>query len=156
MVELLRIDERLIHGQVAVSWNQQISPDAIVVINNEVVKDEMQKMAIKMAKPLNVKLAIKSVDEGIELLNNPKTANMKLFVVVRSTTDALQVMENIKGIKMINAGGMTKKSENSLQIDSYLYVTENDIENFKKMKQYADMIDCRIVPADKKTDILNS
>lgn len=153
MVELLRIDERLIHGQVAVSWNQQLSPDAIVVINDEVVNNDIQKMAIKMAKPANVKLAIKSVKEGIELLNNPTVSDMKLFVIVRNTEDALEVIKNVNGIKMVNVGGLTKKQVDSVQIGSYLYATPKDIENFREMKEYVEYIDCRVVPAEKKVDV---
>lgn len=153
MVILLRIDERLIHGQVALSWNQQLSPDAIVVINDEVMNDEIQKIAIKMAKPSNVKLAIKGVKDGIELLNNAQTEKMRLFVVVRNTDDALQVVKNVQGIQEVNAGGMTKKTRESIQIASYLYVTQKDIDNFKEILKYVDFIDSRVVPGNKKSDI---
>lgn len=153
MVEFLRIDERLIHGQVAVSWNQQLSPDAIVVINDEVVSNDIQKMAIKMAKPSNSKLAIKNIKDGIALLNDPTVADMKLFVIVRNTDDALEVIRNVQNIKTVNAGGLTNKQIDSKQIGSYLYVSTKDIENFKEMRNYVEDIDCRVVPADKKVDI---
>lgn len=153
MVIFLRVDERLIHGQVALSWNQQLSPDAIVVINDAIMHDEIQKIAIKMAKPSNVKLAIKNVKDGIELLNNPQTEKMRLFVVVRNTRDALEIVKNVKGIKEVNVGGMTKKTFETIQIASYLYVTKEDIENLKEIQNYVDFIDCRVVPGNKKCDI---
>lgn len=153
MVDLLRIDERLIHGQVALSWTQFLSPDAIVVINDEVVTNEIQKIAIKMAKPSHVKLSIKGVKDGIELLNNPKTFDMKLFVVVRNSRDALAVLKEVKTIKQVNAGGMTKKTGESEQIGSYLYVTGEDVKHFKEMRSFVDDIDCRVVPEGKKTSL---
>lgn len=102
MVTMLRVDDRLLHGQVAFSWINQTNPDAILIANDGVINDEITKLAIKMAKPAGVKMAIKSLKDGIDLINNPKTNNMKIFVVVKNTDDALKVVQEIEGIKMLS------------------------------------------------------
>ena len=96
MIKMLRVDERLIHGQVAVSWSKVLKITHIVLINNEVVKNEIQKMTLKMAVPQGVKLAIKDVKGGIELLKDERTENMKILVVVNNPSDALTVAKEIK------------------------------------------------------------
>ena len=57
MVELCRVDDRMLHGQVAVTWVNQVAPDAILIANDEAATNEMSKLAFKMAKPAGVKLA---------------------------------------------------------------------------------------------------
>ena len=49
MIKHLRIDNRLIHGQVAVTWMRRINADAIAVVNDDVAKDRIQKMALPLA-----------------------------------------------------------------------------------------------------------
>lgn len=63
MVELCRIDDRLLHGQVAVTWVGAVAPEAILIANDEAATNEMSKLALKMAKPAGVKLAVKTIDE---------------------------------------------------------------------------------------------
>ena len=70
MVKTCRVDHRLIHGQVAVTWINNINPDAIVVANDEVIKDEIALCALKMVKPDGMKMAIRSTDEAIRLIND--------------------------------------------------------------------------------------
>lgn len=73
MVELCRVDDRMLHGQVAVTWVNQVAPDAILIANDEAATNEMSKLAFKMAKPAGVKLAIKTVKDAAVLLNDPRT-----------------------------------------------------------------------------------
>ena len=79
MVTMLRVDDRLLHGQVAFSWINQTNPDAILIANDGVINDEITKLAIKMAKPAGVKMAIKSLKDGIDLINNPKNKQYENF-----------------------------------------------------------------------------
>lgn len=148
MVTMLRVDDRLLHGQVAFSWINQTNPDAILIANDGVVNDEITKLAIKMAKPAGVKMAIKSLKDGIDLINNPKTNNMKLFVVVKNTDDALKVVQEIEGIKMLNIGGASNKKKGGKMILKGIYMTAKDIENIRKLIPLVETIDTRVVPSD--------
>ena len=148
MVTMMRVDDRLLHGQVAFSWINQTNPDAILIANDGVVNDEITKLAIKMAKPAGVKMAIKSLKDGIDLINNPKTNNMKIFVVVKNTDDALKVVQEIEGIKMLNIGGASTKKEGGKMILKGIYMTDKDIENIRKLIPLVETIDTRVVPSD--------
>ena len=79
MVELCRIDDRLLHGQVAVTWVGAVAPEAILIANDEAATNEMSKLALKMAKPAGVKLAIKTIDDAIALLTIQMQRKLKSF-----------------------------------------------------------------------------
>ena len=49
MIKLLRVDDRLIHGQVAVSWTSYLGADTIVVANDKAITDKLMQMAFNMA-----------------------------------------------------------------------------------------------------------
>lgn len=69
MIKLTRVDYRLIHGQVAMSWTHALDVDCILLASDAVAKDDMRKAALRLARPSGVKLVIKDVDAAIEALN---------------------------------------------------------------------------------------
>ena len=71
-IAALRVDDRLIHGQVAMTWTKQLKVNGIVVANDDAASDNTQKMALKMAVPAGIKVLIKPVQEAIRVLNDPR------------------------------------------------------------------------------------
>ena len=103
-ITALRVDDRLIHGQVAMTWTKQLAVQGIVVANDEAANDNTQKMALKMAVPGGIKSLIKPVDEAIRILNNPKASKMRILVLTRTVKDALKVRQNVGEIGFLNVG----------------------------------------------------
>ena len=92
MVKALRVDERLIHGQVAMAWTRDLGIQGIMVADDEAASNEMQKMTLKMAVPDGIKCIIKTVPEIIALLNNPRSEGMRILVLVKTVKNALEEM----------------------------------------------------------------
>lgn len=103
-ITALRVDDRLIHGQVAMTWTKQLAVQGIVVANDEAANDNTQKMALKMAVPGGIKSLIKPVDEAIRILNNPKASRMRILVLTRTVKDALKVRQSVGEIGFLNVG----------------------------------------------------
>ena len=103
-ITALRVDDRLIHGQVAMTWTKQLAVQGIVVANDEAANDNTQKMALKMAVPGGIKSLIKPVDEAIRILNNPKASRMRILVLTRTVKDALKIRQSVGEIGFLNVG----------------------------------------------------
>ncbi len=101
MVNLMRVDERLLHGQVAVTWISNVNATSILIANDEVMENEMAKMALKMAKPSGMKLAIRSIEEGAALLNDPRSQNIPIFVIVKTIQDAVRLCQKTDAVKKV-------------------------------------------------------
>lgn len=147
MVELLRVDERMLHGQVAVTWISEVSPDSILIANDEIMDNEMGKMALRMVKPNGVKLAIKSVEGGAEVLNDPRAANMKIFVIVRTLKDALRLIDKTQGIHKVNIGGVKKKEGGKL-VAAAVYLNDEDLDTLQQLSEKVENVEFRMIPAD--------
>lgn len=148
MIQLIRIDDRLLHGQVAYSWKAYLGYDAIVIISEDVVKDEIRKMAIKIAKPEGVRLAIRGIKEGVELLNNDKLKALKVFAVTDDIKTASQIFESLNEKTKLNIGGLSKKADKE-PYTSFAYLSIEDKKYLKKMKDNGVEIEFRLVPNDK-------
>ncbi|MDO4941709.1 MAG: PTS sugar transporter subunit IIB [Lachnospiraceae bacterium] len=103
-IAALRVDDRLIHGQVAMTWTKQLKIRGILVANDEAANDETQKMALKMAAPGGVKVLVRSVKDAIRVLNHPKVDRMRILVLTRSIKDAVTVCENTREFEFLNVG----------------------------------------------------
>ena len=108
MIKLTRVDYRLIHGQVAMSWTHALDVDCILLASDAVAKDDMRKAALRLARPSGVKLVIKDVDAAIEALNSGVTDKYSLFIITETIEDVYRLAKGCKDIKEINLGGTRK------------------------------------------------
>lgn len=149
MIKLLRVDHRLLHGQVAFSWTQELGVDCILIANNDVPNNEIRKTAMKLAKPQGVKLVIKNISDSIKALKSGVTDKYKLFIVVESVADAYSLATAYSQINHINLGG-TKPADGTKQISKAINVTNEDESKLKELVNQGCEIEIRQVPNDKK------
>lgn len=147
MIQLLRVDHRLIHGQVALSWTNSIKADCILVANDTVVNDALQKATLKMACPHNIKVVIKTVKDSIAAIQAGKTDKYKLFIVVASIDDAYQLIQAIPEIKRLNLGG-TKAREGTKNISKAINLLPQEEEQLKELASAGVSVEIQQVPTD--------
>lgn len=149
MVELLRVDYRLLHGQVALAWTQQLNVDCILIANDALMQDELKKTTIKLAKPTGVKLVMKNIDDSIEALESGVTDKYRLFIVVETIADAAKLCKASSRIKTINIGGV-KPKEGTRMLTKSVPVTLEEEEILKELIKRDLELEIRQVPSDKK------
>jgi fructoselysine and glucoselysine-specific PTS system IIB component len=150
-VSLLRIDDRLIHGQVAFGWTTSLGVNTILVVNDEAKNDPMKATALNLAKPNNVTLYIRSVAESGEIVQKfTQSKKSDVLVLVKDTTDARRLLEGAGGtIQEINVGGL-RYSEGKRKLTDLIAVDEQDIENLKAIERMGVNIEFRMLPKDRK------
>lgn len=149
MIVFLRVDHRLLHGQVAFSWTQYVDADCILIANDSVPNDELRKTTIKMAKPPAVKLVIKNINDAIEAIKSGVTDKYKLFIVVESVTDAWRLARELPEIKSINLGG-TKVREGSQNISKAINLIPEEVAQLQELVAAGVEVEIRLVPNDRK------
>lgn len=149
MIGLFRIDDRLLHGQVALTWTPSVGAGCILVANDRVAGDDFQKMALNLAKPANVKLLVKSITDTAAILNDVRYHGIKMLVLVNSVKDAYTLSELVPDIQSINFGGLRSK-EGSKAVSKAISLTESDISIIRKMLDKGLELEIRQVPGDKK------
>lgn len=149
MILLTRVDHRLLHGQVAVSWISSLGADCILIANDELTKNDLKKTTMKLAKPAGVKLVIKNIEDSIKAIISGATDKYKLFIVVESIEDAFKLSKAIPEIKQINLGGI-KAKEGSRNISKAVNILPEEERLLNKMLKQNVEIEIRQVPNDKK------
>ena len=154
MIKLTRIDDRLVHGQVAFTWVPALGADCLLVANDKVAKDEFQKMTLTLAKPANAKLLIKSIADAATFLNDERSGKMKVLVIVNSITDAAALAAMVGEIKSVNFGGIRSKDGSRL-ISKAIAITGDDVPVIKSMLAKGIELEIRQVPTDSKQAVEN-
>ncbi|MEC5272699.1 PTS sugar transporter subunit IIB [Caldifermentibacillus hisashii] len=152
MIKLLRVDHRLLHGQVAFSWTNALQADCILIANDAIMNDDIKKTAVKLAKPAGIKLVIKNIKDSVEALNSGVTEKYKLFIIVESVKDANEIVSKVKAIKSINLGG-TKSAPDKMQISKAIFITNEELNMLKEIESNGIEVEIRQVPGDKKLTI---
>jgi len=148
MIKLLRVDHRLLHGQVAFSWTGYLDADCILIANDDVVKNELRKTTIRLAKPDGVKLVMKSIDESITLINSGITDSYKLFIVVEKVKDACKLASNVDSIGLINLGSAKANSETTA-FSKNVNLSQEEVEMLRELIKKGKKVEIRTVPSDR-------
>lgn len=131
-IALLRIDSRLIHGQVAGSWSNFISPQTLIAASDAAAHDNLRKTLLLQVAPSHIKTNVLDIAETGRVYNNPKYAGMKTMIVVESPADALALVDAGVSVKEINVGGVTYK-DGMKQVSEAVYTSDADIEAYKEL-----------------------
>lgn len=153
MIKLVRVDHRLLHGQVAVSWVNGIGADCILVASDTVVNDPVWKTTLKLGKPAGCKLVMKNIADSISAINSGVTDKYKLIVVVQTIADAKRLADGCPAITSINLGN-TKESSTTKQVSRQIFLEHDEIEMLRELD--ARGVECEIRPmaADSKTNAI--
>lgn len=147
MIKLLRVDERLVHGQVALAWTNSLNADCIFVVNDAVRNDKLRLTTLKMAVPAGVKFVSKNVEDAIDALNSGKTDKYKMLVVVDSVVDALRIAERSSVVESVNLGNM-KNLEGRRQLTPSVYASDEEIAAIKELLARGVEVGCQAVPTE--------
>ena len=150
MIVVFRIDDRLLHGQVARSWTKQYNIEKIVIINDEVMNDEFSKMTLRLAKPQEVDLIFSDKGNSEELLKRMEISEDRVMCIVNGFEDAMIVLPFLPKVKKINIGGLRSKSRDSnIVINPSVVLTNKDKELVEKLLNDGYILEIRQVPGER-------
>jgi len=138
MIKWVRLDERMIHGQVATKWSRLLSVNRIIVADDMAATNETMKNALMMAAPPTCKVAIVTVEKAIALCNDPRSEALSILLIVSNIENLLKVAKEVKGIPTINVGNYgriapKKNGETRPTYSKNLYAYDEEIAMLKEV-----------------------
>lgn len=153
-IGLTRIDDRLIHGQVATRWTKETNVNRIIVVSDEVAKDHVRKTLLTQVAPPGVTAHVVDVDKMVRVWNNPKYGRDRVMLLFTNPTDVLRVVEQGVDIKTVNIGGMAFR-QGKTQVNNAVSVDEQDIAAFRKLNERNIELEVRKVSNDPKLKMMD-
>ena len=150
----IRIDERLIHGQVASAWANTLKANRIMVVDDVASTDDIQKMALKMACPSSCKLSILSTERAVENILAEKYEGDRIFMVMKGPEVLVRMWDLGFKFTEINVGNMSS-GFGTTQIKRSVSVTVDDVKNFKLLQSLGIKMHAQMVPSENDIDFMN-
>lgn len=150
----VRIDERLIHGQVAGIWAPSLHTQRIIVINDEAAADSLQKSSLRMAAPTSMRLSVLPVESAAKNIRSGKYGKQCLFLVFKNPTDVLRYLKAGGKLTHVNVGNMSYK-EGSKDITKSIKVLEEEIDVFESIAAMDINVTAQLVPNDPVVDFMD-
>lgn len=150
----VRMDERLIHGQVAGIWAPSLHTQRIIVINDEAAADTLQKSSLRMAAPTSMRLSVLPVESAAKNIRSGKYGKQRLFLVFKNPTDVLRYLKAGGKLTHVNVGNMSYK-EGSKDITKSIKVLDEEIYVFESIAAMDINVTAQLVPNDPVIDFMD-
>ncbi|SFD21525.1 PTS system mannose/fructose/N-acetylgalactosamine-transporter subunit IIB [Clostridium uliginosum] len=147
-IVLTRIDDRLIHGQVATAWSKITKATKIIVVDDTVAQDSFMQMVLKSAAPSSIKVEIFTVNDAVEALNKDDDGE-RVIVLVKTPVTVLSLVKAGVAIKELNLGGMGAK-QGRKQLYKNISISEDEKLAFKELIELNVKVFIQIVPDAKQ------
>ncbi|AYE37640.1 PTS sugar transporter subunit IIB [Companilactobacillus zhachilii] len=150
---LARVDSRLLHGQVATAWTKTTNPTRIIVVSDNVAKDDLRKQLIMQAAPVGVHAHVIPIDQMIKIAKDDKHfGGERALLLFETPQDVKKAIDGGVPLKTVNVGSMAH-SVGKVQPNKVLAFDQNDIDTYKEMEKEGIKFDVRKVPTDSEDNL---
>ena len=148
----VRIDDRLIHGQVCGFWIPQYSLERIAIVDDIIVNDEVRKSALKFGCPEKCKLSIFSSEKAADKFNRKIDEGIRVMILCNSPVPILRMAEHGWQAPYITVGNMAVKPD-AVQVKKTVFISPEEKDAFKKLVERGVTIYSQMVPKEPREDI---
>ncbi|MCD8167831.1 MAG: PTS sugar transporter subunit IIB [Clostridiales bacterium] len=145
----VRVDDRLIHGQVVTQWVKVFNAQQIVVIDDNVAQDKMQKNVLKFAAPPEIKVSIYSVDKAVEVWQKNQFGSQNVFVLFRDVKQIATLQEKGVSFPEITIGQMAIINDRK-QVYKQVGLSESEAQTLLDLEKSGIKLYFQMQPTDKK------
>ncbi len=151
-IALLRVDDRLVHGQVVEGWLPFLGADLVAVVSDAAAADRVQTALMKMALPPAVGLVCLKVADAPAALSAPPAAARKVLILVPAPAEALALLEKGVVVDRVNVGGL-HFTVGKVQLGRALFLDEKDKKALQAIAARGVRLEGRPLPSDPEEDL---
>ncbi|SJZ38294.1 PTS sugar transporter subunit IIB [Anaerorhabdus furcosa] len=152
MIKQLRIDDRLIHGEVVVLWLSHTGADTVIVADDQHATNPMLTMTLNLAKPKGVTMHVLTLEDTIKYVNDGSHDVEKIFIVCANAQNALKLVQGCEAIHEVNIGAM-RSSNGKKQVTLKVFVDQKDVEDLKEIEKLDRTIYQQTKPDQKRVSL---
>lgn len=151
-IVLTRIDDRLIHGQVMTAWVKKTRANQILIIDEEVAKDDFMSEILKMSAPSGIDIVVTGLEDAVAFLKAQESENKRLIILVKAPVTIDVLVESGIAIDKLVVGGMGAKA-NRRVLYKNISASDEERATFKKLIDQGIPVVIHIIPDQKETDL---
>lgn len=151
-IALVRVDNRLIHGQILEAWIPYLKASCIVVVDDQVVADFFRETVIRMAVPSGIRVVVCGVAEFAEGHTFGRGRGPKTIVLFSKISDAWKARCLGFLFDQLNIGNIYNE-ECKVCCTPAVLLSDTDIQDISRLRDAGVKIELRRVPREKSVDL---
>jgi mannose/fructose/N-acetylgalactosamine-specific phosphotransferase system component IIB len=150
-ISLIRIDDRLIHGQVTTAWLRVYNANTIIIANERVATSPVYKSIFSVATVPGKEILLMPPTEAADFIakSGPEDS---FFIITPTPLDVVVLMDQGLDVKKINVGGLQGRP-NTKKLAKVVYATPEEEQAFKELKSRGVEMEVQMVPTDRVTSL---
>jgi len=144
---LVRVDDRLLHGQVALNWVKALNPERIVIADDALARDPLGRAAIEAAAPPDVALRVGTIHQAAAMLENTASAPGRTIVLLRDPAGARALHDAGVAYPRLNLGALGWAPRRA-RIGPQVYVSREEWEALQSLVQAGVDVTIQALPSD--------
>ncbi|XKM14073.1 PTS sugar transporter subunit IIB [Orbaceae bacterium ac157xtp] len=145
-INLARIDDRLIHGQVVTTWVKNYDIEQVIIVNDKVAADKVQQSVLTMSAPPGLKIQVFGVQQFIDILKKTEIKRRTMLLFTNSV-DVAAVVNGGVALEKLNVGGM-RMQDGRKSLSRAVAVTPEEENAFKQLLAKNVVVEVQMVPKD--------
>ncbi|MBN1613827.1 MAG: PTS sugar transporter subunit IIB [Deltaproteobacteria bacterium] len=151
-ISLVRVDNRLVHGQILEAWVPFVKATRIVVADDDVANDFFRESVIRMAVPSEMEVTITTIEEFSQHYKDRENKQQKTIILFSNIGDVLRAVNRGFKFNRLNIGNIYSDHSRTRCSNSVL-LDENDIRDIKALLKAGIRMELQRIPRDKPIDI---
>lgn len=148
MLVFVRIDDRLIHGQVVEGWVNYLKATCILVADDKVAANALQRSIMEISVPHGLKVFIGAVADISEQVRSATLSAERMILLFSNPFDALRALKAGLPCPALNIGGMHYVPGKRKLLD-VLAVDEGDLKALQEIVAIGVKVDVQTVPTER-------
>ena len=125
-LDLVRVDDRLIHGQVVVGWGRELKPDLVVLVNDEVAANEWEQKLYALGIPFGMKVEFTTVEQAASSVDTWAHDSCKTIIIVNDIDSLQRLCNGAPIIRKVNLGGVHSDGDRQQHLP-YLFLSKAEV-----------------------------
>ncbi|MCA0385198.1 MAG: PTS sugar transporter subunit IIB [Firmicutes bacterium] len=148
----VRIDDRLIHGQVAMIWTHSLGATRIMVVDDEASRSDLIKMSLKLATPNGISLSVLTVQKAAERIKQGVYEGQRVLLIIKTPGKLIELIQQGVSITEANLGNLSSKPT-ELELSERLSLSSKDVTDCKVLMSKGILLTKRLLPTDENQAI---
>lgn len=149
----VRIDDRLIHGQVAMIWTNSLSATRIMVVDNDASNSDLIKMSLKLATPTSVSLSVLTIEKAAARILTGAYDGQRVLLVIRSPENLLKLIKHGVMVDCANLGNQAPKGV-ATALNDTVALTEDSIEACRQLRKLDVKLTLKRLPTSETAEVI--
>lgn len=152
-IVLVRVDDRLVHGQVVAAWVPFCKATRLIVASDEVNNNQIQKIAIESCSSTVLTVKVRGIDEALKDMNSEDIKKERVIILFSTLKDLFHAYNKGFIISNVNIGNIHHDNKGKM-ITPSVYIDKEDEDALNGLIKKGVELEIRAVPSDRSVDML--